>query len=149
MENTGHSDRELISMLSAEGKTAEQLADEAWQAVQAHRAAKARGEPFHPVLDLRPEDLSQQQGPDFRMDADAAQAQEVVVDRIGGIWARHPQRGWGYIIRGDSGENYLWGGWLDQLPDWGEPYTELDEIATDFILEVLRNGTAEIHFYDE
>ena len=114
MENTGHSDRELICNLSAEGKTAEQQAAEAWQAVQVHRAAKARGEPFQPVLDLRPEDLSQQQGRDFRMDADPAQAQEVVVDRIGGIWARHPQRGWGYITRGDSGEDYLWDGWLDQ-----------------------------------
>jgi hypothetical protein len=42
-------------MLSTEGKSNEQLAHEAWEAVEKYREAKARQETFQPVLDLSPE----------------------------------------------------------------------------------------------
>jgi hypothetical protein len=43
--------RELIFALSPEGKSDELLAHQAWEAMQAWRRAKARGEPFQPVID--------------------------------------------------------------------------------------------------
>lgn len=45
--------RQPIFMLSAEGKTDEELAEEAYAAVQKWREAQARGEEFQPVLDLK------------------------------------------------------------------------------------------------
>lgn len=49
-----HPGRRLIFMGGLDGKSEEQLADEAWQAILKWREAKARHEPFEPVLDLRP-----------------------------------------------------------------------------------------------
>jgi hypothetical protein len=54
-KSTGHSDRQLICMLSIKGKSNEQLAHEAWEALQKYREAKARQETFEPVLDPKPE----------------------------------------------------------------------------------------------
>jgi hypothetical protein len=54
MESTEHSERELIFMGSIEGKSPEQLADEAWEAFQKWKKA-SRQEPFQPVLHLKPE----------------------------------------------------------------------------------------------
>jgi hypothetical protein len=47
--------RELIFLSPLrEGETVEQLAHRAWLAFQAYREATARGEPFEPVLDVKP-----------------------------------------------------------------------------------------------
>lgn len=47
--------REPIFMISTEGKTEDQVVEEAWAAIQAHQQAEAEGTEFQPVLDLRPE----------------------------------------------------------------------------------------------
>jgi hypothetical protein len=43
--------RELIFALSPAGKSDEELAHQAWEAIQAWKEAKARGDTFQPVID--------------------------------------------------------------------------------------------------
>jgi len=49
------SNRRLIAMISPEGRTDEELADEVWAAYQAYQEADEQATEFEPVLDLKRE----------------------------------------------------------------------------------------------